>query len=84
MTTERDSSFDERWRREILRADLDELRKRLDDLAVWAHKRLDLTDRALAGSDLGNPTSADLVHLTERTTLVTVLSTLAGDEGDDE
>ena len=75
-----DSSFDERWWRAILRADIDELRERLDGLTVWARSRIDRADRVLTGRDLGNPTPADLVHLTERTALIAVLTQLAGDE----
>lgn len=80
MTTEQDSSFDARWRRAILRADLDELRERVDRMTLWARSRLDRADRELAGRDLVNPTPADLVHLTERTALVAVLTQLAGDD----
>jgi len=79
MSTDLDSSFDERWRREILRAGLDELRERVDRMTLWARSRLDRADRELAGRDLVNPTPADLVHMTERTALVAVLTQLAGD-----
>lgn len=86
MTTAQvgDGSFDPQWQQAILQADLGELRKRLNDLVMWAYARLDRADHALAGRDLANPTSADLIHLTERTALVTVLTTLAGDVENDE
>lgn len=83
MTADRESSFDPRWQQAILRADLAELRTRLNDLVMWAYARLDRADEALAGRDLVNPTPADLVNMTERLALTTVLSTLAGDEDDE-
>jgi hypothetical protein len=85
MMTEQagDGSFDPQWPRAIQSADLAELRTRLNDLVMWAYARLDRADHALAGRDLANPTPADLIHLTERTALVTVLTTLAGDEDDE-
>lgn len=83
MTTSQDSSFDPRWQQAILRADLAELRTRLNDLVMWAYARLDRADHALAGRDLANPTPADLVHMTERVALTTVLTTLAGDKDDE-
>lgn len=79
MSTELDGSFDERWRRSILRVDLDELRERVDRMTLWARARLDQADRELASRDLANPTPADLVHMTERTALIAVLTQLAGD-----
>ena len=84
MTTATEGSFDPRWRRMILRPDIDALRARLENLMAWSQSRLDLIDRALVGRDLTNPSRNDLVHLTERVTLIAVLSQLADDDDDDD
>jgi len=85
MTVERsdevpDGSFDPEWHGAILRADVDLLRERIDGMVAWARSRLDHLDRELAGRDLANPSHVVLVHLTERTALIAVLTQLAGDE----
>jgi hypothetical protein len=75
-----EGSFDPAWRDAIFGADVDVLRGRLADMITWAKARIEYTDRELADRDLSTLTPTDLVHLTERTALVAVLTQLAGIE----